>query len=377
MKQIYLQQSFRSGYNRLMQYISNIGHMKEADQAVIRWRLKVIEFFEAYGATATHAAFGTSRSTVFGWKQKVKRNGGYLSALKLASRAPKMRSKRKRNAEIEAFILGYRREHPGADKVTIKPVLDAFCLAFGLPTVSESTIGRIIEELKQRGKLPDYYIRTTINGKTGNLRVRSVNRRKPTKQRAGSYQPKEPGDLVQVDAITIYLLNVKRYIVCAIDLKTRFAFAYAYKTLSSATAKDFVQKLQAVAPFGIRHVQTDNGKEFHKHFDTYLKQQDVVHFWNYPKSPKANAYVERFNGVIQRQHVGWHLDELHEPKLFNQGLMQYLMWYNTEKPHRGIGKVPPLAYYVHNFVDPKKSNMLWTATFGCQKRRSRVYLLLI
>jgi len=38
------------------------------------------------------------------------------------------------------------------------------------------------------------------------------------------------------------------------------------------------------------------------------------------------------------------------------------MWYNTEKPHRGIGKVPPLAYYVHNFVDPKKSNMLWTAT---------------
>jgi hypothetical protein len=34
-----------------------------------------------------------------------------------------------------------------------------------------------------------------------------------------------------------------------------------------------------------------------------------------------------------------------------------------EKPHRGIGNMPPLRYYLDNFCDdPKKSNMLWTLT---------------
>jgi hypothetical protein len=30
--------------------------------------------------------------------------------------------------------------------------------------------------------------------------------------------------------------------------------------------------------------------------------------------------------------------------------------------HRGIGKVPPLRYYVDKFITPKKSNMYWTLT---------------
>jgi len=43
--------------------------------------------------------------------------------------------------------------------------------------------------------------------------------------------------------------------------------------------------------------------------------------------------------------------------------MNYLVWYNTEKPHRGIGKLPPLRYYLDNFItNLKKSNMLWTIT---------------
>jgi hypothetical protein len=48
-------------------------------------------------------------------------------------------------------------------------------------------------------------------------------------------------------------------------------------------------------------------------------------------------------------------------------LMQYLLWYNTEKPHRAIGNQPPLRYYLDNYIiNPKKSNMLWTLTLTCQ-----------
>jgi hypothetical protein len=42
--------------------------------------------------------------------------------------------------------------------------------------------------------------------------------------------------------------------------------------------------------------------------------------------------------------------------------MKYLLWYNTERAHRSIGKLPPLLYYVLNFFHPEKSNMSWTLT---------------
>jgi hypothetical protein len=45
--------------------------------------------------------------------------------------------------------------------------------------------------------------------------------------------------------------------------------------------------------------------------------------------------------------------------------MDYLIWYNTEKPHRGIGKKPPLRYYLEKFATPEKSNMLWPLTEVC------------
>jgi hypothetical protein len=54
--------------------------------------------------------------------------------------------------------------------------------------------------------------------------------------------------------------------------------------------------------------------------------------------------------------------------------MNYLIWYNTEKPHRGIGKLPPLRYYLDNFVTPQQSNMLWTLTVPCLHMNKRYNL---
>jgi transposase InsO family protein len=53
---------------------------------------------------------------------------------------------------------------------------------------------------------------------------------------------------------------------------------------------------------------------------------------------------------------------LDEPSLFNRELMHYLLWYNAERPHRSIGNVAPLRYYVDNFTTPSQSNMPWTLT---------------
>jgi hypothetical protein len=166
-----------------------------------------------------------------------------------------------------------------------------------------------------------------------------------------------------MDTVSIFTAGVKRYIFTGLDISTRFAFAHTYKSNSSANGKDFLEKFIRVAPFTIRNIQTDNGSEFSEHFAQYCEEKRLIHFYNYPKHPQSNGHLERFNRTVQEQFAEWHIDELDEPEVFNRPLMDYLIWYNTEKPHRGIGKVAPLRYYLDNFITlPEKSNMLWTLT---------------
>lgn len=312
-----------------MKYINNV--LDHPKRETIEQRLEIIKFFDDYGAEATKRAFGKSRSTIFLWKQKLKKSGGKLSALA-----------------------------PG-DKTTITPVLAVACQRAVIKPVSESTVGRIIHDLKEKGRLPKS-TKITINGRTGKLMVREPKLRKKKARRRG-FCPQKPGDLIQMDTISIFTDGLKRYIFTAIDVNTRFAFAYAYKSNSSACGSDFLAKFLKVTPFATRRVQTDNGSEFAKHFEQCCQEKGLVHFFNYPKHPEANGHLERFNRTIQEQFANRYTDYLDEPKVFNQKLMEYLIWYNTEKPHRSIGNLPPLRYYLDNFFKtPEKSNMLWTLT---------------
>jgi putative transposase len=342
-----------------MQRVNDI--LNHRQQQVIELRLKIIEFFDEYGEEATRKAFGKSRSTVYLWKRKLSLSGGRLSALAPESKAPHHKRGRVVLLFIRSFIIGYRTLHPGVDKTTITPPLTTACLRAGVKPVSESTVGRIIHDLKAQGRLPRK-VRAGIDGRTGKLHLREA--RKPSKKmRRKGFYPTLPGELVELDTVDIFVDGLKRYLVTAIDLPTRFAFAYIYKSSSSACARDFLFKLMEVAPFKIARVQTDNGHEFLAHFIRACEAQKLTHFFNYPRHPQSNAHLERFNRTIQEQFAYWHIDYLDEVEIFNRKLMKYLLWYNTEKVHRGIGKVPPLRYYVDKFITPKKSNMYWTLTY--------------
>jgi putative transposase len=360
MKQIYVASYYHSGYSRCMQRVSDI--LNHPGQKAIEDRLKIIDFFDEYGDEATRKAFGKSRSTIYLWKHKLKSSGGKLSSLAPGNRAPHHKRKRVIDPFIRSFIIGYRTNHPGVDKTTIAPVLKAACLKADIRPISESTVGRIIHDLKSQGRLPRA-VKAGIDGRTGRLHLREA--AKPVKKaRRKGFYPRKPGELVEIDTVDIFVDGLKRYLITAIDLPTRFAFAYIYRSSSSECARDFLSKLRDVTPFRMERVQTDNGHEFLKHFSRACEQQELVHYFNYPRHPQSNAHLERFNRTIQEQFAYWHTDYLDEVDIFNRHLMEYLIWYNTEKVHRGIGKVPPLRYYVDNFVSPKKSNMYWTLTFA-------------
>ena len=343
-----------------MKYLDDIASHPQRE--CIEKRVEIIKFFDDYGKEATRRAFGKSRSAIYLWKLKLKKAGGKLSALAPGDKAPINKRKRVVPPFIERFIVDYRNAHPGADKTTITPSLTAACIRNGVRPVSESTVGRIIHDLKLKGRLLRSN-RITINGRTGTLLVREPKAKKKKMRRKG-FLPQLPGDLVQMDMVAIFTAGLKRYIFTAIDVSTRFAFAYAYKSSSSANGHDFLGKFLKVAPFATRRVQTDNGGEFAKHFDDYCQEKGLTHFFNYPKHPESNSYLERFNRTIQEQCVNLYIDYLDEPDDFNRKLMEYLMWYNTEKPHRGIGKLSPMRFYLDNFLPPDQSNMLWTLTYS-------------
>ena len=346
-----------------MKYIYDIDGNPKYNK--IEDRLEIIKFFDEYGADATRKAFHKSRSTIFLWKHKLKSAGGKLSALTPGNKAPIHKRKRTVPLFIEDFVIKYRKDHPGADKTTITPVLAHACGVSGIKPISESTVGRIIHDLKLRGRLPKSN-KVSINGRSEKLVVRG-HKRARKKLRRNGLRPEKPGDIVQMDTVSIFVDGLKRYIFTAIDVRTRFAFACTYKTNSSANGSDFLKKFMHVSPFSTTRIQTDNGGEFEKYFDQACGEYGLVDFFYYPKHPQSNSFLERFNKTIQEQFVIWHIDELEQLEIFNANLMEYLIWYNTEKPHRGIGKLPPLKYYLDNFLIPlQKSNMLWTLTYAGQ-----------
>lgn len=316
-----------------------------------RYRVKVLDFFAKHGLEATKDAFNVSRSTIYLWKSYLRLSEGRIDALNNASRAPKNKRKSKVNTNIIDYIRQIRLKWPNTGKEKIKPLLDEYCRQNELQTVSESTIGRIIKKYEM------FYC----------LRKKNKRNRPPKKRlRRGKYQPGKPGDLVQIDTIVKIENGIRRYIITAICLVSRFTFAYCYRSPSSANAKDFMQKLDRIAPFTIERCQTDNGSEFDLNFHDYILETNRIHYFNYPKSPKMNAFIERFNGSIQEEFVDvTDNDPYNDLEDFNNKLMDYLLFFNTQRVHKGIGKITPMAFIIqHLYKNHKYSNMLWTQTIA-------------
>ena len=236
-----------------------------------------------------------------------------------------------------------REKYPRLGKKKLTPLIHAKCIKWNIKPPSEATVGRIIKDLKDRGRLPQYN-KLSLNAKTGKLHTKTRKKRK--KLRKKDHKAKKPGSLVEIDTIVFYINGIRRYIITAIDVHTRTAYAKAYKSASSKSAKDFFQELEKVFPFKITHIQTDNGSEFEKHFRDYVASQEIVHFNTYPKSPKMNAHIERFNKTLQNEFANYHLDLFSiDIDSFQEKLHEWLLWYNTQRPHEALGLVSPLWYF--------------------------------
>lgn len=322
-------------------------------------KVRILAFWEKHGLEATKDAFHISKATIYRWSNSLRLGNGKLDSLNDKSKAPHRKRRRIVDDRVIKFIIDQRAEHPKLSKDKLAKLLESNCLAWQIKRPSASTVGRIIAELKQRNLLPKYH-RVSLSAKTGRMIEKIKIKRK--KLRRKEYMPQTAGGLVQIDTVVKFINGLRRFIITAIDIKSDFAFAYGYTGLSSASATNFMTKLETVAPFKITHVQTDNGLEFERYFREYLAKKGIIHFHNYPKSPKMNAYVERFNRTIQEEFANRYLLEFRDNlDGFNKRLIDWLLWYNTDRPHWSLGLISPMQYLVNQLTAPE-SHMLWTDT---------------
>ena len=311
-------------------------------------RVKILGFWDEHGTKATRDAFGVSKRTLFRWQSVLGKSGGHLDALDPKKTIPKGRRKRVILPEVEAFIVTQRTEHPRIGKAKL-----AVLLRVEGHAVSESYTGRVIHDLKERKLLPSgrklsYYART------GAFREQPVFRRKKLRR------AHKRG--MELDTIVRFVGGIKRYILTAVDVERKFAFAGAYKNHSSASAADFLRKLIRVCPFLIEELQTDNGSEFAKNFEMACVALGLTHFNTYPRSPKMNAFIERFNRTISEDFIMLNRSLLRDDiDAFNEKLVDWLIWYNTVRPHQSLGMVSPLRYIVSTLT-AGECQRYWTRT---------------
>lgn len=318
------------------------------NQAEAERRVKILDFWAEHGLEAVEDAFGFSRRTLFRWKAALGAAKGQLQSLDKKSTAPHKKRQRRYPSDLCDRIITLRSEHwrLGKKKLAVLLRAEGFVL-------SESYCGRVLVHLKEKGLLPQHK-HLTANGRSGKLNEKTYTPRK--KLRRATKRGME------IDTIVRFIDGVKRYIITAIDVEKKFAFAAAYANHSSASAADFLHKLAMVCPYPMGEIQNDNGSEFAAHFADACKQIGIVQYHTYPRSPKMNGCVERFNRTTWEDFIMWHRALLRDDiTAFNEALVEWLLWYNTERPHESLGMVSPLRY-ITSTLSASECQKYWTRT---------------
>lgn len=314
-------------------------------------RCRILAYWEKYGNEATVEAFKVSRRTLFRWQKKLKTSMGKLEGLNKGSTIRKRKNKRLISQKVQDFILKEREFDPNLSKDKLSVLMKQD----GIANLSASTVGRILNDLKKQGILKKR-VKLSYYAKTDSHHEKMKLKRKKLRSKG------HDGGLVKADSIVRFTDGIKRYIVTAIDIETKFAFAYAYTNHSSKGTTDFMEKFKSVAPISLTHIQTDNGSEFANHFELLLEKDGLIHFHTYPRCPKMNSEIERFNRTLSDAFIKQNRMLLaHDIDTFNQRLIEWLLWYNTRRPHWLLGLVSPLRYIVSTLSE-KECHMLWTST---------------
>jgi transposase InsO family protein len=361
-------------------------------------KLNILQFYDKHGFEPALdyvrlQGIKLGQSTLYEWlaqrkKARLYSESQYIALNPKSTRPHKFKSSKIPSVYVD-FISLYRKKRFGVGKEKLCSIINQCrenlsyameikaeygLLLYGLPKISPSSVGRIISTLKKQGSIFRNVKEWNKNklvyldGGTGTIKHRKPKDKNSIyetkkKRKPKEYKPEQIGDLIQLDAVTIQvpimnpitgIVSTKKlFFVCGIDLKSRLAYSYSYNNLNSSSTKDFIQrfKLKLTELTGqkikIKNIQTDNGQENLKHFYNHLQKEGITQYFNYPRSPKMNAFIEKYNHTVQVECIEYHTYLLRQgnQKQFNQNLEEWNNWYNHQRPHTSLQYLSPMQYF--------------------------------
>lgn len=325
--------SGNSQYDWLMKTLENSFKFDKSDPA--KFRLHVIEHYYKYGYKPTIEAFKIGKSTLYDWKKSFEQSGKALLSLVPKKTKPKRIRCMTTDYRLVQFIREFREQYGNIGREKIKIFLDEYAKEIEIPSISCRTITKII---KKRNLFFDQLIKSKRKNKFSRYRTKK--------------SPKSliPG-FVEVDCVIMYINNERHNFVCCIDICTKLAHVKKVATISSLQTKLIFQEFEKLLPYKIHTVQTDNGSEFFKSFHQYLEERGVKHQFIYPKLPKINGVVERFNRTIQEEFINRNDEIYYDLATFQVKLEKYLQWYNYKRPHMALNYQSPMQFIQSSFPE--------------------------
>lgn len=272
---------------------------------------------------------GVSRATYYRAKAKL---ADLAKNMVPPSKRPKKVNKPRWGEAQMQLVLQIRRHNPTYGKAKIAVILKRD----HEQTISESTVGRIIKALMNKG---------LITRSASSLRVK---RKREFRNHAKAWEygmkGNQPGEMVQVDHMTVTKNQLHTKHFQAWDPKSKFIFANVYSKASSLTAKKFLLELQRQAPFKIKSIQVDGGSEFMRDFEESCQDLGIELYVLPPRRPQYNGGVERGNRIFREEFY-----EKSNLLADSIGAMRYelskaLDKYNTYRPHFNLKGLTPMQY---------------------------------
>ena len=290
------------------------------------FRQSLINYAKKNGVTKAAIKYNTNRQYIYRW---LKRYDGTLESLANRSHRPHSHPNQHTEQELK-LIRDMRRRNPEAGLVVLWV------------------------KLMQRG-----YTRSI----TGLYRVLIKQGQMAVKPPNPKYIPKPyelmyyPGQRVQIDVKVVPSACIvgdakgqKFYQYTAIDEYSRYRYLEAFEEQSTYSSKIFLEHMLEAFKFPVECVQTDNGFEFTKRFNSKndsstlfeacLKQHGIKHKLIKPFTPRHNGKVERShrkdNEYFYATHKFYSFDDfkrqlaVHSRK-YNNFPMRPLKWQSPKK----------------------------------------------
>jgi len=251
--------------------------MNQSIASEAKYRQRVVKYSYRHGVTQAGNRFRRSRQAIYEWRTKW--DGRWKS---LADRSHRPHSHPKQHTEEEKQLILRHYAHNKDDRIVLW------------------------DTLRQKGYKRSYTSLTRVMRKLLGDEVKAKQKKKHKPYQRAEY----PGQKVQIDVKYVPSQCVangqKYYQFTAVDECTRWTFREMYDEHSTYSAKGFLCKFLAAAPFSIREIQTDNGTEFtnallvkkaeHKTlFEQALLDMGILYH-------RIRVATPRHNGKVERQH---------------------------------------------------------------------------